>query len=176
MKALQKLSEGRRRAKGVGGATHVAKKTSARQRLLKRITEVAVKYRPKRTKIRWKRKGTLPAYAYQLDNKSYEILSPRPTCTVTLAIFIHECMHVRLGHTDGREDLPPLIYEWLCEKTTIDILRAENIPVDKDVMEAARSNVALYLRPGRPAPRYILKWLGKHAEKYLEETKKTKQN
>jgi hypothetical protein len=111
-----------------------------------------------------------------LENGSYEILSPRPTCTVTLAIFLHEVMHIRLGHTDGRETLPPLVYEWLCEKTTIDIMRAEGIPVDKDVMEAARSNVALYLKPGRPAPRHILKWLGKHAEKHREELRKTKQN
>jgi hypothetical protein len=176
MKAFRKPIGGRRRAKGGGSATLVAKKLSARQRLLQRVAEVAVKYRPKRTKIRWKRKGTLPAYAYQLENGSYEILSPRPTCTVTLAILLHEFMHIRLGHTDGRENLPPLIYEWLCEKTTIDIMRAEGIPVDKDVMEAARSNVALYLRPGKPAPRHILKWLGKHAEKHLEETKKTKQN
>jgi hypothetical protein len=176
MKALRKLSEGRRRAKGGVGATPVAKKHSARQRLLKRITEVAVKYRPKRTKIKWKRRGTLPAYAYQLENGSYEILAPRPTCTVTLAILLHEFMHVRLGHTDGREDLPPLVYEWICERATIDIMRAENIPVGRDVMEAARSNVALYLRPGRPAPRHVLKWLGKHAEKHREELRKTKQN
>lgn len=95
------------------------------------------RYRPLRTKLRWKRgRRWKPAHAMRLEFDRFEILSPYPDTPFRALVFLHECAHIRNGdwcHADHDH-----VAEYMAECTAMSWWRQQGYRVPKRYINSAR--------------------------------------
>ena len=98
------------------------------------------RYRPARTKLRWKRgRRWKPAHAQQVQFDRFEILSPYPDTPFRALVFLHECAHILNG--DWRHEHAEHHYEFAAEMTAMSWWRSEGHKVPKRYIRSAKNYI-----------------------------------
>jgi hypothetical protein len=131
---------------------------------MKRLLEVAKRYRPARTKVKFRKgRDLLPAYAWTDEDGIKWIEVPRLECRDSLYIYLHECAHHHLGHCRDGYDAPLWKMEYEAEQWAIATMRREGIPVSRKMVASAKAYIRDCIKEdkkkGRPMPpARILRW------------------
>jgi len=132
---------------------------------MKRLLEIAKRYRPAKTKVRFRRdKEIMPAHAAIWADGTREIYSPRILCRESLFIYLHECAHLHLGHCRPDSKMPIWKQEYEAELWAISTMRMEGLAVPRRIMKWARQYVKDCIKEdikkrGLPMPpAKVLRW------------------
>lgn len=123
---------------------------------MKDLADIARRYKPHGVKVRWRRKGLYPAYAW-FDRKM--IYAPRPDTREGLFVYLHECAHFHLKH--WHVDIPLARQEYEAEQWAISTMRREGLAVPRSMLAEAKTYVSECIKAdGGKIERHVRRFAG----------------